>query len=149
MPGQKRRYSVRFPPSRIKKIMQKDTEVGRIAMAVPVIISRALEMFLKSLLTKTCLITQAKLSTVVSVAHMKQCIESEKLFHFLKEQAERASTAAQRDNRGVSMWPLYRTKRQEVSVKKTIEVGEKPLKPSRDSLDNDASSSESELFICL
>ncbi|KAK2892233.1 hypothetical protein Q8A73_017898 [Channa argus] len=38
MPGHKRRYNVRFPPSRIKKIMQKDTEVGRIAMAVPVII---------------------------------------------------------------------------------------------------------------
>ncbi|XP_067469776.1 uncharacterized protein [Thunnus thynnus] len=102
MPGQKRRYSVRFPPSRIKKIMQKDTEVGRIAMAVPVIISRALEMFLKSLLTKTCLITQSKLSTVVSVAHMKQCIESEKLFHFLKDLVERTtSTAAQKDNRGL------------------------------------------------
>ncbi|XP_040916969.1 dr1-associated corepressor isoform X2 [Toxotes jaculatrix] len=102
MPGQKRRYNVRFPPSRIKKIMQKDTEVGRIAMAVPVIISRALEMFLKSLLTKTCLITQSKLNTVMSVAHMKQCIESEKLFHFLKDLAERAtSTAAQKDNRGM------------------------------------------------
>ncbi|XP_024912142.1 dr1-associated corepressor isoform X2 [Cynoglossus semilaevis] len=109
MPGHKRRYNVRFPPSRIKKIMQKDTEVGRIAMAVPVIISRALEMFLKSLLTKTCLVTQSKLSGVVSVAHMKQCIESEKLFHFLKELVERVtSTTAQRDNRGLSVWPLYR-----------------------------------------
>uniref|UniRef100_A0A3B5BCL9 Dr1-associated corepressor-like n=1 Tax=Stegastes partitus TaxID=144197 RepID=A0A3B5BCL9_9TELE len=106
MPGQKRRYNVRFPPRRIKKIMQKDTEVGRIAMAVPVII-RALEMFLKSLLTKTCLITQSKLSAVVSVAH-KQCIESEKLFHFLRDSVDRASTtAAQKDGRGLSMWPLY------------------------------------------
>uniref|UniRef100_A0A8C7X491 Transcription factor CBF/NF-Y/archaeal histone domain-containing protein n=1 Tax=Oryzias sinensis TaxID=183150 RepID=A0A8C7X491_9TELE len=61
MPGHKRKYNVRFPPSRIKKIMQKDAEVGRIATAVPVIISRALEMFLESLLTKTCLITQSKL----------------------------------------------------------------------------------------
>ncbi|XP_042244748.1 dr1-associated corepressor [Thunnus albacares] len=150
MPGQKRRYSVRFPPSRIKKIMQKDTEVGRIAMAVPVIISRALEMFLKSLLTKTCLITQSKLSTVVSVAHMKQCIESEKLFHFLKDLVERTtSTAAQKDNRGLSMWPLYRTKRHEISVKKTAEVGEKAPRQSLDSLNNDSSSSESELYICL
>ncbi|CAG5866874.1 unnamed protein product, partial [Menidia menidia] len=108
MPGQKRRYNVRFPPSRIKKIMQKDTEVGRIAMAVPVIISRALEMFLKSLLTKTCLITQSKFSTVISLAHIKQCIESENLFHFLKGLAEVAtSTAAQEDKRGMSMWSLY------------------------------------------
>ncbi|XP_074465917.1 dr1-associated corepressor isoform X1 [Sebastes fasciatus] len=141
MPGQKRRYNVRFPPNRIKKIMQKDADVGRIAMAVPVIISRALEMFLKSLLTKICLITQSKFSAVVSLAHMKQCIESEKLFHFLKDLAERAtSTPGQKDNRGMSMWPLYRTKRHEISVKKTSEVVEKAPRRSLDSLDNDSSS---------
>ncbi|XP_041809725.1 dr1-associated corepressor [Chelmon rostratus] len=150
MPGQKRRYNVRFPPSRIKKIMQKDAEVGRIAMAVPVIISRALEMFLKCLLTKTCLITQSKLSTVVSVAHMKQCIESEKLFDFLKDLVERAtSTAGQKDNRGMSMWPLYRTRRHDFSVKKPAEVVEMAPRSSLDSLDNDSTSSESELFICF
>ncbi|KAE8290340.1 Dr1-associated corepressor Dr1-associated protein 1 Negative cofactor 2-alpha [Larimichthys crocea] len=150
MPGQKRRYNVRFPPSRIKKIMQKDAEVGRIAMAVPVIISRALEMFLKCLLTKTCLITQSKLSTVVSVAHMKQCIESEKLFDFLKDLAEQAtSTASQKDNRGMSMWPLYRTRRHENSVKKPAEVVETAPRSSLDSLDNNSSSSESELYICF
>ncbi|KAF3845112.1 hypothetical protein F7725_008275 [Dissostichus mawsoni] len=65
-------------------------------------------MFLKSLLTKICLITQSKNSGVVSVAHMKQCIESEKLFHFLRDLAERPSSAAQKDARGLSMWPLYR-----------------------------------------
>ncbi|KAM9842041.1 dr1-associated corepressor [Aulostomus maculatus] len=150
MPGQKRRYNVRFPPSRIKKIMQKDTEVGRIAMAVPVIISRVLEMFLKSLLTKTCLITESKLSGVLSVAHMKQCIESEKLFHFLKDLAEQATfTAAQKDNRGLSVWPLYGTNRHEISVKSKAEVEEMVPQQNLDSLDNDSSSSESELYICL
>ncbi|XP_030247767.1 dr1-associated corepressor isoform X2 [Sparus aurata] len=145
MPGQKRRYN-----SRIKKIMQKDAEVGRIAMAVPVIISRALEMFLKCLLTKTCLITQSKLSTVVSVAHMKQCIESEKLFDFLRDLVERAtSTASQKDNRGISMWPLCRNRRHDISVKKPAEVVEKAPRSSLDSLDNDSVSSESELYICF
>ncbi|XP_029316882.1 dr1-associated corepressor [Cottoperca gobio] len=150
MPGQKRKYNVRFPPSRIKKIMQKDAEVGRVAMAVPVIISRALEMFLKSLLSKICLITQSKHSAVVSVAHMKQCIESEKLFHFLKDVVEQASsTAGQKDNRGMSLWPLYRTKRHEIPVKKPPEVVETAPRRSLDSLDNDSSSGESELYICL
>ncbi|XP_073339101.1 dr1-associated corepressor isoform X2 [Pagrus major] len=130
--------------------MQKDAEVGRIAMAVPVIISRALEMFLKCLLTKTCLITQSKLSTVVSVAHMKQCIESEKLFDFLRDLVERAtSTAGQKDNRGISMWPLYRNRRHDISVKKPAEVVEKAPRSSLDSLDNDSISSESELYICF
>ncbi|XP_060938425.1 dr1-associated corepressor [Limanda limanda] len=149
MPGSKRKYNVRFPPKRIKKIMQKDSEVGRIAMAVPVIISQALEMFLKSLLTKTCLITQSKPSTVVSVAHMKQCIESEKLFHFLKDLAEQATSPAQRDNRGLSMWPLYRTKPSEPSVKKKPDVVDTVTRRSLDSVSHDSSSSESELYICL
>ncbi|XP_029350244.1 dr1-associated corepressor isoform X2 [Echeneis naucrates] len=147
MPGQKRRYNVRFPPSRVKKIMQRDTEVGRIAMAVPVIISRALEMFLKSLLTKTCVITQAKLSTVVSLSHMKQCIESEKLFHFLKDLVER-TTAAQKDNRGMSVWPLYRSTHHDIPVKKSSDVGETAPQRSVDLADN-CSSSDSELYICL
>ncbi|XP_013765136.1 dr1-associated corepressor isoform X3 [Pundamilia nyererei] len=81
--------------------MQKDAEVGRMAMAVPVIISRALEIFLKSLLTKTCVITESKLSAVVSVAHMKQCIESEKLFHFLKDLVAQTTPTSQKDNRSM------------------------------------------------
>ncbi|CAL8273774.1 unnamed protein product [Merluccius merluccius] len=94
---------------RIKKMMQKDAEVGRIAAAVPVLISRAVELFVRCLLVKTCLITQAKLSSVVLLSHMKQCIESEKLFHFLNELAESAtSLAAHRDARTLSMWSLYR-----------------------------------------
>ncbi|KAI4803686.1 hypothetical protein KUCAC02_025342 [Chaenocephalus aceratus] len=139
MPGQKRRYNVRFPPSRIKKIMQKDTERS----------ARALEMFLKSLLTKICLITQSKNSCVVSVAHMKQCIESEKLFHFLIDLAERPSSAAQKDARGLSLWPLYRSKMHEIQVQKPPEVVEMAPRRNMGSLDNDSSSSESELYICL
>ncbi|XP_013765137.1 dr1-associated corepressor isoform X4 [Pundamilia nyererei] len=149
MSGQKRRYNVRFPARRIKKIMQKDAEVGRMAMAVPVIISRALEIFLKSLLTKTCVITESKLSAVVSVAHMKQCIESEKLFHFLKDLVAQTTPTSQKDNRSMSMWPLYRNKQHEVSVKKPPEVEEMAPRGSLDSLDNDSSASESELYICL
>ncbi|KAM9354037.1 dr1-associated corepressor isoform 3-T3 [Pholidichthys leucotaenia] len=149
MPRQKRRYNVRFPPKRIKKIMQKDTEVGRIAMAVPVIIARALEMFLKSLLTKTCLITESKFSPVVSVAHMKQCIESEKHFHFLKDLVDQStSTTKQMDNRGTSMWPLYSNKQHDISSKRTTKAGEMVSQSSPDSFHN-SSSSDSELYICL
>ncbi|XP_055012641.1 dr1-associated corepressor [Boleophthalmus pectinirostris] len=166
MPGQKRRYSVRFPPGRVKKIMQKDTEVGRIAMAVPVLISRALEMFLKALLTKTFLITQSKLSTVLSVAHMRQCIESERLFHFLLDLLEQMSTAQKKDPKNMSIWPLYRSSHHENSVKKPTEpfyrlshheipvkkkpeVKETAPRQSLDSLNDDYDSSEPELVICL
>ena len=36
--------------ARIKKIMQSDEEIGKVAAAVPVIISRALELFVETLL---------------------------------------------------------------------------------------------------
>uniref|UniRef100_A0A673K8Z4 Dr1-associated corepressor n=1 Tax=Sinocyclocheilus rhinocerous TaxID=307959 RepID=A0A673K8Z4_9TELE len=108
MPGQKRKYNVRFPPGRIKKIMQKDTEVGRIATAVPVIISKALEMFLRSLLTMTCKITQSRNSRVMSINHMKQCINSEKLFDFLNDLADQASTASTSECKTKGKWQSHR-----------------------------------------
>ncbi|GCC21338.1 hypothetical protein chiPu_0019807 [Chiloscyllium punctatum] len=40
MPSKKKKYNARFPPARIKKIMQTDEEIGKVAAAVPVIIWR-------------------------------------------------------------------------------------------------------------
>lgn len=50
-----------------------------------------------------------QLMSKVVLLFRKQCIESEKLFDFLKDLVDRAtSTASKKDNRGVSVWPLYR-----------------------------------------
>ncbi|XP_046752083.1 uncharacterized protein LOC124414936 [Diprion similis] len=85
MPSKKKKYNARFPAGRIKKIMQTDEEVGKVAQAVPVIISRTLELFVESLLTKTMQITSAKNAKTLSPSHMKQCILSESRFDFLKD----------------------------------------------------------------
>lgn len=85
MPSKKKKYNARFPAGRIKKIMQTDEEVGKVAQAVPVIISRTLELFVHSLLTKTMQITSAKNAKTLSPSHMKQCILSESRFDFLKD----------------------------------------------------------------
>ncbi|XP_071449875.1 uncharacterized protein NC2alpha [Hetaerina americana] len=85
MPSKKKKYNARFPPGRIKKIMQTDEDVGKVAQAVPVIISRALELFVESLLTKTMEITSAKNAKTLSPSHMKHCIFSESRFDFLKD----------------------------------------------------------------
>ncbi|XP_015189548.1 PREDICTED: DNA polymerase epsilon subunit C isoform X2 [Polistes dominula] len=65
--------------------MQTDEEVGKVAQAVPIIISRTLELFVHSLLTKTMQITSAKNAKTLSPSHMKQCILSESRFDFLKD----------------------------------------------------------------
>ncbi|XP_018354142.1 PREDICTED: uncharacterized protein LOC108755559 [Trachymyrmex septentrionalis] len=85
MPSKKKKYNARFPAGRIKKIMQTDEEVGKVAQAVPIIISRTLELFVHSLLTKTMQITSAKNAKTLSPSHMKQCILSENRFDFLKD----------------------------------------------------------------
>ncbi|KAK6466359.1 dr1-associated corepressor-like [Huso huso] len=85
MPSKKKKYNARFPPARIKKIMQTDEEIGKVAAAVPVIISRALELFLESLLTKACHVTQSRNAKTMTSSHLKQCIELEQQFDFLKD----------------------------------------------------------------
>nr|CAH0098800.1 unnamed protein product [Daphnia galeata] len=85
MPSKKKKYNARFPPARIKKIMQTDEEVGKVAAPVPVIISRALELFVESLLTKAVQITSARNAKTLSPAHLKQCILAESRFDFLKD----------------------------------------------------------------
>ncbi|XP_014211835.1 DNA polymerase epsilon subunit C [Copidosoma floridanum] len=85
MPGKKKKYNARFPAGRIKKIMQTDEEVGKVAQAVPIIISRTLEMFVHQLLTKTVHITNTKQAKTLSPSHMKQCIFSEARFDFLRD----------------------------------------------------------------
>lgn len=83
--SKKKKYNARFPPARIKKIMQTDEEVGKVAAAVPVIISRALEMFIESLITETSKTTIAKNAKTLSASHIKQTIQANKQFDFLRD----------------------------------------------------------------
>lgn len=83
MPSKKKKYNARFPPARIKKIMQTDEEVGKVAAPVPVIISRALELFVESLLKKTSEITKNRNAKTLTRSHLKACILTDGSFDFL------------------------------------------------------------------
>lgn len=82
---------------RIKRIMQADEEVGKIAQAVPVIISRTLELFVESLLTKSSNITSSRNAKTLSTSHLKQCIMSEQRFDFLKDLVKMVPDIAMED----------------------------------------------------
>lgn len=86
MPSKKRKYEARFPPARIKKIMQVDEEIGKVAAAVPVIVSRAIELFLQSLVERTAELTRERSAKTLTSGHLKRCIEGVRHFDFLKEQ---------------------------------------------------------------
>ena len=85
MPGKKKKYNARFPPARIKKIMQTDEEVGKVAAPVPVIISRALELFAEALLARANDVTLKRGARTLTTSHLKLCIENERRFDFLRE----------------------------------------------------------------
>jgi len=65
--------------------MQSDEEVGKVAAAVPVIVSRALELFVENLLTKANGVINQRGSRTLTPSHIKMCIQSEQRFDFLKE----------------------------------------------------------------
>lgn len=85
MPSKKKKYNARFPPARIKKIMQMDEDVGKVAATVPVIISRALELFIESIIQQATQTTLSKNAKTLSTSHIKQTIESQERYSFLRE----------------------------------------------------------------
>jgi len=65
--------------------MQTDEDVGKVAAPVPVIISRALELFVENLLKKANQVTLERGARTLTPSHLKMCIKSEQRFDFLKE----------------------------------------------------------------
>ncbi|PSR86734.1 Dr1-associated corepressor like [Actinidia chinensis var. chinensis] len=66
----RKKLDTRFPAARIKKIMQADEEVGKIAMAVPLLVSKALELFLQDLCDRTYEITLQRGAKTVNSFHL-------------------------------------------------------------------------------
>lgn len=74
-----------FPAARIKKLIQSDEEIGKVAQATPVVVGKALEIFLCDLVLKSC--NEANLAGTkrVSVEHLKAAVRNNEQFDFLEE----------------------------------------------------------------
>ncbi|KAL8196074.1 hypothetical protein R6Q57_025074 [Mikania cordata] len=81
----RKKLDTRFPAARIKKIMQADEDVGKIAMAVPLLVSKALELFLQDLCDRTYEVTLQRGAKTLNSMHLKQCVQSFNVFDFLRE----------------------------------------------------------------
>ncbi|TFK66079.1 histone-fold-containing protein [Pluteus cervinus] len=75
----------KFPVARIKKIMQKDEEVGKVAQATPIVISKALELFLALIIEQASKVTTDRGSKKVEAYHLKHAVETTEMLDFLKE----------------------------------------------------------------
>ncbi|TFK21702.1 histone-fold-containing protein [Coprinopsis marcescibilis] len=77
--------TTKFPVARIKKIMQKDEEVGKVAQATPIVISKALELFLGLIIEESYKVTAERGAKKVEAYHLKHAVDTVETLDFLKE----------------------------------------------------------------
>ncbi|KAK3368225.1 hypothetical protein B0H63DRAFT_72994 [Podospora didyma] len=75
----------KFPTARIKRIMQADEEVGKVAQQTPIAVGKALEMFMVALVTKSADVAREKNSKRVSAQMLKQVVETDEQWDFLRD----------------------------------------------------------------
>ncbi|KAL6073179.1 Negative cofactor 2 complex subunit alpha [Balamuthia mandrillaris] len=81
----KKKYQTKFPMARIKKIMQSDEEVGKIAMATPILMSKSLELFMQDLINEIAAVTKEKKGATMTLPHLKHCVDRNERFDFLAD----------------------------------------------------------------
>ncbi|PKU69472.1 dr1-associated corepressor isoform X1 [Dendrobium catenatum] len=81
----RKKLGTRFPAPRIKKIMQADEDIGKIALAVPLLVSKALELFLQDLCDRTYEVTLQRGAKTLNSLHLKQCVKMYGAFDFLTD----------------------------------------------------------------
>lgn len=74
-----------FPAARIKKLMQSDEDIGKVAQATPVVVGRALEIFMASLVLASCDEAKKGGQRRVTASHIRGAIEANEQYDFLVE----------------------------------------------------------------
>jgi len=65
--------------------MQADEEVGKVAQQTPIAVGKALELFMVQLVTKSADVAREKNSKRVSAQMLKQVVESDDQWDFLRD----------------------------------------------------------------
>ncbi|KAI6230181.1 CBFD-NFYB-HMF domain-containing protein [Aphelenchoides fujianensis] len=82
----KRRFSTaRIQPTRVKKVMQSDEEIGRMVASVPVAIGSAMEHFAEKLLEAAAQCVQFSAARTLAPMHVRHAIQRTPHFAFLDE----------------------------------------------------------------
>ncbi|RKP02495.1 hypothetical protein CXG81DRAFT_605, partial [Caulochytrium protostelioides] len=69
---------------RIKRIMRSDDDVGKVAHVTPVLISKALELFMQNLVTAAADQSRDRGARRMTVIHLRAAVEANERFDFLK-----------------------------------------------------------------
>ncbi|KAJ8110558.1 hypothetical protein ONZ43_g5838 [Nemania bipapillata] len=75
----------KFPTARIKRIMQADEEVGKVAQQTPIAVGKALELFMVQLVHRSAEVAKDKNSKRITAPMLKQAIDSTNEWDFLRD----------------------------------------------------------------
>ncbi|KAF9875511.1 histone-like transcription factor and archaeal histone [Colletotrichum karsti] len=89
----------KFPTARIKRIMQADEEVGKVAQQTPIAVGKALELFMIAVVSKSAEIAREKNSKRVTAQMLKQVIETDGQYDFLADIAAKVGEEEKRGGR--------------------------------------------------
>merc|ERR1712025_1258066 len=79
----KRNPTIRFSSSHIKRMMQVDEDIGKMAHAVPSMVGRATELFSTILVKKAGRITEQRGAKTMTLEHIADVIKKDPMFDFL------------------------------------------------------------------
>ncbi|GAA5997001.1 hypothetical protein JCM5350_001475 [Sporobolomyces pararoseus] len=84
----KKSNAARFPLARIKKMIQADEEVGKVAQATPIVVSKALELFLASLVEASVKDAESRGSQKLTAYGLKRAINATSTLDFCADIVE-------------------------------------------------------------
>lgn len=114
----------KFPVARIKRIMQADEEVGKVAQVTPVAVSKALELFMISLVGGAADIARDKGQKRVTAQHLKAVVLGSDQFDFLTDIVGRVADV--QEGAGGE-----KKRKEKVVVEKESESSEEEKKPKK------------------
>ncbi|CAN8075103.1 unnamed protein product [Agarophyton chilense] len=103
----RRKGTSAFPVARIKKMMQSDDDVGKIATVTPVLVAKALECMMENVLHEAADIAHSRHSNTILPQHLKACVMRNESFDFLRHVFKRVETPQE----GASDPPIRRRRR--------------------------------------
>lgn len=87
----------KFPTARIKRIMQADEEVGKVAQQTPIAVGKALELFMVQIVSKSADVAKDNNSKRITAQMLKQAVEVNPQWDFLQEIVAKVSEKEDRE----------------------------------------------------
>eukprot|EP00698_Gefionella_okellyi_P023858 TRINITY_DN8269_c0_g1_i1.p1 TRINITY_DN8269_c0_g1~~TRINITY_DN8269_c0_g1_i1.p1 ORF type:complete len:191 (-),score=46.28 TRINITY_DN8269_c0_g1_i1:60-632(-) len=86
--GTRKKTRCAFPQARIKKIMQTDEEVGKIASLTTVVMSAAIEIFLEDFVQQAAHVASKRGGATLQTGHVKEAVMADKRLDFLQDKVQ-------------------------------------------------------------